>query len=73
MVNSDKGDAAKENLRRKHMHLCNHNVFILKIDFIMSVFVQSYMCGVGQNNHTATLHPILFNHWSLIMIHSDAA
>ena len=73
VVGIDVGDAAKENLRRQHMHLYNHNVFIHKTGFVMSVFVHSYMYGVGHNKVTATLHPILFNRWSLFMIHSDAA
>jgi hypothetical protein len=29
VMDNDMGDVAKENLRRKHVHLCNHNVFIL--------------------------------------------
>jgi hypothetical protein len=38
LVDNDMGDAAKENLRRKHMHLCNHHVFIHKTVFIMVFF-----------------------------------
>lgn len=52
----DVGEAAKENLRRQHMHLYNRNVFIRKTGFVTSVFVHSYMYGVGQNKVT-TLQP----------------
>jgi hypothetical protein len=40
------------------MHLYNLNVFIHKTDFVMSVFVHSYMYGVGQNKVT-TLQPYI--------------
>jgi hypothetical protein len=56
VVDVDMGDAAKENLRRQHMHLYNHNVFICKTSFVMSIFVHSYVYGVGQNKVT-TLQP----------------
>lgn len=40
------------------MHLYNRNVFIHKTGFLVSIFVHSYMYGVGQNKVT-TLQPYI--------------